>query len=92
MRTTSDRTASTYDGVARLPLSLSLPHKGGGDPQTGVVASEGLASGAAELRAAALMFGTAIATSSPPPLWGRDRERGTRPLRAVSISNGSVAR
>ncbi len=47
------------------PLSLSLPRKGGGN------------SGCCQSRPGPAL--RSILPSSPPPLWGRDRERGERP-------------
>ncbi len=57
------------------PLSLSLPHKGGGDEGTDGQSSSSTSSTPA---------GEGGSTASPPPLWGRDRERdeGSSPQHA----------
>ncbi len=70
---------AAVQAVAAIPPSLSFPHKGGGDPQMDSMPL-GEAGFSADLRATALMFGAGGSTSSPPPLWGRDREGGTPPV------------
>ena len=84
--------APDFDIAAQLPPSLTLPHKGGGD-----MGAEGSLSGqvvrqGADLRAVALMFGSDVSTSSPPPLWGRDREGGTQRCPSIRPADGEATR
>ena len=57
--------------VCPSPLSLSLPHKGGGDD--GIQGLQTIH----RLRSSRSNLANCSSLASPPPFWGRDRERGT---------------
>ena len=95
MRMGSETTATAFDAAAPLPPSLTLPHEGGGNHLTEALASDVVGSGASDLLAVALLFGSGASTSSPPASWGRSegREGGRRPLHPASAStDGSIPR